>query len=251
MVRSIVQKIDHWIHAERDSWQSRFLLTDRLFFRKPTDEEADWPPYSRDRPQYYILNAQENGLGKGPHTTYCAFWNDFLPKLKGVPGPCQNSSTYLTSLERPLLFSCDSHDSLVNCPLASFLSQEFSSLQRRTKEDLKMHFVLDIFLSVYPFSDRYYIYLSLFRGSGVTAVPLAKTHRCIPHSVVGSFRQRHLFGNAKTSGHLQPVNYLVHSVNSRVIDTSWLGDFESQAIHFPNIRSSTVPRSLSPFHTCH
>lgn len=40
-----------------------------------------------------------------------------------------------------------------------------------------MHFVLDIFLSVYPFSDRYYIYLLdlfikklLFRGSEVTAV---------------------------------------------------------------------------------
>ena len=54
--------------------------------RKPTDDESEWPPYSRDEPQYFIFDAEKIGLGKGPRTTYCAFWNDFLPKLKGVPG---------------------------------------------------------------------------------------------------------------------------------------------------------------------
>ncbi|XP_003493891.3 acetylcholinesterase-like, partial [Bombus impatiens] len=75
-----------YTEKERDLSLRMILYFSKFAYSgKPTDEEADWPPYSRDRPQYYILNAQENGLGKGPHTTYCAFWNDFLPKLKGVP----------------------------------------------------------------------------------------------------------------------------------------------------------------------
>ncbi|KOC61629.1 Acetylcholinesterase [Habropoda laboriosa] len=53
---------------------------------QPTNEN-EWPPYSRDQPQYYIFNAETTGLGgKGLRTTACAFWNDFLPRLKGVPG---------------------------------------------------------------------------------------------------------------------------------------------------------------------
>ncbi|CAK9818203.1 unnamed protein product [Anthophora quadrimaculata] len=53
----------------------------------PTVHENEWPPYSRDQPQYYIFNAETTGLGKGLRTTACAFWNDFLPRLKGVPDP--------------------------------------------------------------------------------------------------------------------------------------------------------------------
>lgn len=51
-----------------------------------------------------------------------------------------------------------------------------------------MHFVLDIFLSVYPFSDRYYIYLNLFRGSEVTAVPYTPFSKNV--SMHSSFRGR-------------------------------------------------------------
>lgn len=54
---------------------------------KPTNDESEWPPYSRDRPEYFIFNAEKSGLGKGLRTTSCAFWNEFLPRLKGVPDP--------------------------------------------------------------------------------------------------------------------------------------------------------------------
>ncbi|KAJ8676387.1 hypothetical protein QAD02_012174, partial [Eretmocerus hayati] len=53
---------------------------------KPMLEEGDWPPYTRDQPYYYTFNAEKTGaMGKGPRTTACAFWNEFLPRLKGVP----------------------------------------------------------------------------------------------------------------------------------------------------------------------
>ncbi|XP_012286467.1 acetylcholinesterase [Orussus abietinus] len=54
---------------------------------KPTVNEEEWPPYTRDEPQYYIFDAEKSGLGKGPRTTACVFWNEFLPRLKGVPDP--------------------------------------------------------------------------------------------------------------------------------------------------------------------
>lgn len=60
-----------------------------FFFRKPTKEDSEWPSYSRDEPKYFIFDAEKTGLGKGPRTTYCAFWNEFLPKLKGIPGSYQ------------------------------------------------------------------------------------------------------------------------------------------------------------------
>ncbi|XP_043274489.1 acetylcholinesterase-like [Venturia canescens] len=56
------------------------------FLGKPTDDD-NWPAYTRDEPQYYIFNAETNGLGKGPRTTSCAFWNEFLPRLEGIPDP--------------------------------------------------------------------------------------------------------------------------------------------------------------------
>lgn len=49
-------------------------------------DENQWPPYTREQPNYYIFNAEKNGMGKGPRTTACAFWNEFLPRLKGIPG---------------------------------------------------------------------------------------------------------------------------------------------------------------------
>jgi len=53
----------------------------------PTVTEAEWPSYTRDYPKYFIWNAEEKeAFGRGPRTTACAFWNEFLPRLKGVPG---------------------------------------------------------------------------------------------------------------------------------------------------------------------
>nr|AHJ25667.1 acetylcholinesterase type-2 [Sogatella furcifera] len=56
---------------------SRFALTG-----KPVPDDVNWPIYSKDQPQYYIFNAETSGTGRGPRATACAFWNDFLPRLK-------------------------------------------------------------------------------------------------------------------------------------------------------------------------
>ncbi|XP_015603325.1 acetylcholinesterase [Cephus cinctus] len=55
------------------------------------DDEIEWPTYSRNHPQYVIFDTEEKGLGNGPRTTACAFWNEFLPRLKGVPDPAVKS----------------------------------------------------------------------------------------------------------------------------------------------------------------
>jgi acetylcholinesterase len=57
-----------------------------LCYRKPMQNDTDWPTYTKEHPKYYILNAEKTGIGKGPRTTACAFWNDFLPRLKDHPG---------------------------------------------------------------------------------------------------------------------------------------------------------------------
>ncbi|PNF28466.1 Acetylcholinesterase, partial [Cryptotermes secundus] len=60
---------------------ARFALTG-----KPMQNDTEWPTYTKEHPKYYILNAEKTGTGKGPRTTACAFWNDFLPRLKNHPG---------------------------------------------------------------------------------------------------------------------------------------------------------------------
>ncbi|KDR08515.1 Acetylcholinesterase, partial [Zootermopsis nevadensis] len=60
---------------------ARFALTG-----KPVENDSDWPTYTKEHPKYYILNANHSGIGRGPRTTACAFWNDFLPRLKNLPG---------------------------------------------------------------------------------------------------------------------------------------------------------------------
>jgi acetylcholinesterase len=57
-----------------------------LCCRKPLENDTDWPTYTKEHPKYYILNAERNGIGKGPRTTACAFWNDFLPRLRNHLG---------------------------------------------------------------------------------------------------------------------------------------------------------------------
>ncbi|CAD6202673.1 GSCOCT00009710001.2-RA-CDS [Cotesia congregata] len=56
------------------------------FTGKPTEGD-NWPAYTRDEPQYYIFNAEKSGLGTGPRLPACAFWNEFLPRLEGIPDP--------------------------------------------------------------------------------------------------------------------------------------------------------------------
>jgi acetylcholinesterase len=67
---------------------------------KPVTDDVNWPLYTKDQPQYFIFNADKNGIGKGPRATACAFWNDFLPKLRDNPDsaepPCVN--TYLSKM---------------------------------------------------------------------------------------------------------------------------------------------------------
>lgn len=47
-----------------------------------------WPLYKADNPIYYIFNAEgeedmrADKYGRGPMATSCAFWNDFLPRLR-------------------------------------------------------------------------------------------------------------------------------------------------------------------------
>ena len=44
--------------------------------------------YSKENPVYYIFNAEGDEkhktekLGRGPMATACAFWNDYLPRLR-------------------------------------------------------------------------------------------------------------------------------------------------------------------------
>ncbi|XP_011498519.1 PREDICTED: acetylcholinesterase [Ceratosolen solmsi marchali] len=62
--------------------------------------ESEWPPYTTEQPHYKFFNADNSGVGKGPRTTACAFWNEFLPRLTGVPDPLPEvcSSTVASSI---------------------------------------------------------------------------------------------------------------------------------------------------------
>lgn len=42
--------------------------------------------YTKEHPQYFIFNADKVGIGRGPRATACAFWNDFLPRLRDNTG---------------------------------------------------------------------------------------------------------------------------------------------------------------------
>lgn len=58
----------------------------------PALEGEHWPLYTRENPIYFIFNAEgEDDLrgekyGRGPMATSCAFWNDFLPRLRAWSG---------------------------------------------------------------------------------------------------------------------------------------------------------------------
>lgn len=52
--------------------------------RKPTGSDEEWPPYTKEEPYYFILDAEESGLRRGPRSQACAFWNNFMPVI--TPG---------------------------------------------------------------------------------------------------------------------------------------------------------------------
>ncbi|XP_066248312.1 acetylcholinesterase-like [Euwallacea similis] len=74
---------------------SRFAATG-----KPVTDDVNWPLYTKEQPQYFIFNAEKNGIGRGPRAQACAFWNHFLPKLRENSGsgdpPCVN--TYIGTI---------------------------------------------------------------------------------------------------------------------------------------------------------
>ncbi|XP_034939405.1 acetylcholinesterase isoform X1 [Chelonus insularis] len=72
---------------ERNLSEKMIDAYSRFAFTGNPSKKNEWPLYTRDSPQYFIWNAEEEGLGFGPRSTGCAFWNEFLPRLEGVPDP--------------------------------------------------------------------------------------------------------------------------------------------------------------------
>ncbi|XP_034939406.1 acetylcholinesterase isoform X2 [Chelonus insularis] len=70
---------------ERNLSEKMIDAYSRFAFTGNPSKKNEWPLYTRDSPQYFIWNAEEEGLGFGPRSTGCAFWNEFLPRLEGVP----------------------------------------------------------------------------------------------------------------------------------------------------------------------
>lgn len=88
-----------------------YIAKELLFFfcyRNPALEGETWPQYTKESPVYYIFNAEgdekhkSEQLGRGPMATACAFWNDYLPRLRQWAGKFvkQNSSTIQTVAQK-------------------------------------------------------------------------------------------------------------------------------------------------------
>ncbi|XP_031333884.1 acetylcholinesterase-like [Photinus pyralis] len=72
---------------------------------KPVTDDVNWPIYTKEHPQYFIFNADKTGIGRGPRATACAFWNNFLPRLRDNTGsgelPCEASVVGAVSSRSP------------------------------------------------------------------------------------------------------------------------------------------------------
>lgn len=87
---------------ERDL-SRRMVLSVSEFARSgnPALEGEHWPVYTKENPIYFIFNAEgEDDLrgekyGRGPMATACAFWNDFLPRLRAWSVPPKPSCNIL------------------------------------------------------------------------------------------------------------------------------------------------------------
>lgn len=71
-------------YTESERELSRRMMNHFVTFAKtgkPTSDDTYWPVYSRRDPDYFILNAEKRGIGRGPRATACAFWNELMPLL--------------------------------------------------------------------------------------------------------------------------------------------------------------------------
>ncbi|CAB0032511.1 unnamed protein product [Trichogramma brassicae] len=107
-----------WLLAAAHRHMTRLCVCICRTITTPTLKENEWPAYTRDQPNYYILNAENNGMGKGPRTTACTFWNDFMPRLKGAPGDLRaaHTTTSITSRRSMYHLICRSNTRGVQQP---------------------------------------------------------------------------------------------------------------------------------------
>lgn len=74
-----------------------------VYYRNPALEGETWPQYTKENPVYYVFNAEGDEkhkaeeLGRGPMATACAFWNDYLPRLRQWAGKFVNRNTSCTN----------------------------------------------------------------------------------------------------------------------------------------------------------
>lgn len=92
-----------YIQREREL-SKRMVLAVSEFARTGLINDDHWPLYSKENQIYYIFNAEdqtnkrkEDKIGRGPMATACAFWNDYLPRLRNWAEPnviCNDFETY-------------------------------------------------------------------------------------------------------------------------------------------------------------
>lgn len=61
--------------------------------RNPGPEDSEWPRYTKENPVYYIYDAVNVGLGKGPRAEACEFWNGLMPEIKAFVGKYETYTT--------------------------------------------------------------------------------------------------------------------------------------------------------------
>ncbi|XP_063703298.1 acetylcholinesterase [Culicoides brevitarsis] len=76
-------------HRQNERDLSRRIVKSVSNFARTGNPALDgehWPPYTKDNPIYYIWNAEDDiradRYGRGPMSAECAFWNDYLPRLR-------------------------------------------------------------------------------------------------------------------------------------------------------------------------
>ncbi|XP_055906266.1 acetylcholinesterase [Eupeodes corollae] len=86
--------------VERDL--GKRMLNSVIEFAKsgnPSIDGEDWPLYTKEDPVYYIFEADDDSnmkrekLGRGPMASRCAFWNEYLPKVRSWTG-CDDAEKF-------------------------------------------------------------------------------------------------------------------------------------------------------------
>lgn len=90
-----------YTQVERDL--GKRMLNSVIEFAKsgnPSVEGEEWPLYSKEDPVYYIFGAENEGdkkiekLGRGPMAARCAFWNEYLPKVRSWASACKDTEQF-------------------------------------------------------------------------------------------------------------------------------------------------------------